>query len=92
MEHYLNAYSDKFVPADGASLSQWKEARRVRIVGKNSISVSLRNMNVKVDGDHATAQFRQHYAAGSLKTATRKTLTLQREKGQWKILRESTGG
>lgn len=92
MQRYLDAYSEKFAPADGSSFSQWKEARRVRIVGKNSISVSLRNMNVKVDGDQATAQFRQHYAAGSLKTTTRKTLTLHREKGQWKILRESTGG
>jgi len=92
MQRYLDAYSDKFTPADGSSLPQWKEARRVRIVGKNSISVSLRNLQVKVNGEQATAQFRQNYAAGSLKTTTRKTLALQREKGHWKILRETTGG
>ena len=45
-----------------------------------------------VDGDQATAQFRQHYVAGSLNTTTRKTLSLHREKGQWRILRETTGG
>ena len=92
MHRYLDAYSDKFTPADGSSLANWKEARRVRIVGKNSITVSIRNLNVKVDGDQATAQFRQHYVAGSLNTTTRKTLSLHREKGQWRILRETTGG
>ena len=92
MHRYLDAYSDKFTPADGSSLANWKEARRVRIVGKNSIAVSIRNLNVKVDGDQATAQFRQHYVAGSLNTTTRKTLSLHREKGQWRILRETTGG
>ena len=45
----------------------------------------------KVDGDKATAQFRQYYASGALKTTTRKTLRMQREKGQWRITHEGTG-
>lgn len=92
MQRYLDAYSEKFVPADGASLAKWKEARRVRIVGKNSISVSLQNIRVSVDGDQATAKFRQRYVAGSLNTSTRKTLSLRNERGSWRIVRESTGG
>lgn len=92
MNAYLDAYSDKFSPADGSSLSAWKEARRQRIVGKQSIKVNVRNLQVTVDGDQATAKFRQHYAAGSLNTTTRKTLTLRQEKGGWHIVRETTGG
>ncbi len=92
MQRYLNAYSDKFVPADGSSLANWKEARRVRIVGKRNISVSLSNIRVSVDGDQATAKFRQRYVAGSLNTTTRKTLSLRNERGTWRIVRESTGG
>lgn len=92
MPRYLNAYSEKFVPADGTSLDKWKEARRVRIVGKDNITVSLQNVRVSVDGDQATAKFRQRYVAGSLNSTTRKTLALRHEKGSWRIVRESTGG
>lgn len=91
MNRYLDAYSEKFTPADGSSLTKWKETRRLRIVGKSSISVSLRDLKVSVDGDKATAQFRQYYAAGALKSTTRKTLRLQREKGHWRITHEGTG-
>ena len=53
---------------------------------------SLTNFQqVTVDGDKATAQFRQYYASGALKTTTRKTLRMQREKGQWRITHEGTG-
>jgi ketosteroid isomerase-like protein len=92
MAAYLDAYSDKFQPAGGGSLAAWKEGRRVRIVGKQEIEVGVRNLQVSVDGDEATAKFRQHYVAGSLNTTTRKTLQLRHEKGQWHIVRESTGG
>lgn len=92
MTAYLDAYSDKFQPAGGGSLATWKEERRARIVGKQSIDVKVQNLQVSLDGDQATAKFRQYYAAGSLKTTTRKTLSLRHEKGQWHIVREATGG
>ncbi|MPN24408.1 hypothetical protein SDC9_171806 [bioreactor metagenome] len=92
IEDYLGAYSDKFTPADGTSLSKWKETRRQRIVGRGTITLTLRDIDTTVDNDRATVRFRQHYASGSLKTSTRKTLALQREKGVWRIVRESTGG
>jgi ketosteroid isomerase-like protein len=92
MPGYLAAYSDHFSPAGGGSLSAWKEERRQRIVGKQAIVVNVRNLQVSVDGDQATAKFRQYYAAGSLKTTTRKTLVMRLEKGHWRIIRETTGG
>lgn len=88
---YLEAYSDKFTPADGSSLSKWKETRRQRIVGKSSISVTLQDLKVAVEGEQATARFRQHYVAGALKATTRKILKLQREGGRWRITHEGTG-
>lgn len=92
MTAYLDAYSDKFQPAGGGSLAAWKEERRARIVGKQAIDVKVQNLQVSVDGEQATARFRQYYAAGLLKSTTRKTLTLRHEKGQWHIVREATGG
>lgn len=91
INRYLDAYSDHFSPADGSSLAKWKEQRRQRIVGRASIVVTVRDLKVTVDGDKATAQFRQYYASGALKTTTRKTLRMQREKGQWLITHEGTG-
>ena len=91
MDRYLDAYSDHFSPADGSSLAKWKEQRRQRIVGRTAIVVNVRDLKVTVDGDKATAQFRQYYASGALKTTTRKTLRMQREKGQWRITHEGTG-
>ena len=92
MTAYLDAYSDKFQPTGGGNLAAWKEERRARIVGKQAIDVKVQNLQVGIDGDQATAKFRQYYAAGSLKTVTRKTLSLRHEKGQWHIVREATGG
>ena len=77
--------------SDGDTL-RLSDDRRVRIVGKQDIEVSVRNLQVSVNGDEATAKFRQHYVAGALNTTTRKTLQLRHEKGQWHIVRESTGG
>ena len=91
INRYLDSYSEHFSPADGSSIAKWKEQRHQRIVGRASIVVSLRDLKVSVDGDKATAQFRQYYASGALKTTTRKTLRLQREKGQWRITHEGTG-
>lgn len=91
IDNYLGAYSSRFKPADGSRLSDWKETRRNRIVGRNPISVKVLGLKVQVNGDKATASFRQQYASGSYKATTRKVLQLQREGKQWLILSESTG-
>jgi ketosteroid isomerase-like protein len=92
MQRYLDAYSERFEPANGASLAQWKSARRARIVGKNSIEISLHNLQVSVAGDRATARFSQNYQAGDLNSTTQKSLSMRNEQGSWRIVRESTGG
>ncbi|MEG1769640.1 MAG: hypothetical protein RR311_14300, partial [Comamonas sp.] len=92
MPRYLAAYSDRFEPANGASLAQWKNARRARILGKSSIAVKLQNIQVSVDGDRATARFSQDYSAGALNSTTQKALSMRNEHGNWRIVRESTDG
>jgi hypothetical protein len=44
-----------------------------------------------VDGDKATAKFRQHYASGSLKSSTNKVLQLLKQDGKWLIQQELVG-
>jgi tetratricopeptide (TPR) repeat protein len=92
MDRYLAAYGPDFTPTGGQSRKSWEEDRRARIVGKSSISVNIENLAIKVDGQNATAKFRQIYRADNLNVSSRKTLDLQRSGNQWHIRKESVGG
>ena len=45
-----------------------------------------------MNGNKATAKFRQDYKAGGLAVSSRKTLDLVKNGDRWQIVRESTGG
>jgi tetratricopeptide (TPR) repeat protein len=90
VDAYLADYTSSFTPG-GQSHEQWASERRARIVGKASISVKIEGLEVSVQGDHATARFRQEYKAGSLTANSRKTLTLEKVNGKWLIAQERTG-
>ncbi|HEY5799049.1 MAG TPA: tetratricopeptide repeat protein [Burkholderiaceae bacterium] len=90
--NYLAAYGDDFQPPGGASRKAWAEERRSRIEGKGSISVKLDGIKINVDGNSATASFRQTYVAGALNSTTRKTLVLSKQGNRWQIKQERTGG
>jgi tetratricopeptide (TPR) repeat protein len=92
MDRYLAAYGADFAPGGGQNRKSWEQDRRARIVGKSSISVNLENLVIKVDGDNATAKFRQIYRADNLNVSSRKTLDMQRSGNQWHIRKESVGG
>lgn len=92
MDRYLAAYGSEFTPSGGQSRKNWEEDRRARIVGKSSISVNIENLAIKVDGQNATAKFRQIYRADNLNVSSRKTLEMQRSGNQWHIRKESVGG
>lgn len=90
MQAYYNAYSSRFEP-QGSTLAAWKVERKERIVGKPAITVTVNDLKTSVQGERATASFRQYYASGGYKATTRKTLRLQREGDKWRITREETG-
>ena len=92
MDRYFAAYGADFVPGGGQSRKSWEEDRRARIAGKSSISVNIENLVIKVDGQNATAKFRQIYRADNLNISSRKTLDMQRSGNQWHIRKESVGG
>lgn len=92
MKAYLGAYDKSFDPPGRQGRAAWEKEREARIVGKSKISVKLSDINVSVQGDKATARFRQAYSADSLNVSSRKTLDLVHNNGRWTIVRESTGG
>ena len=92
MKAYLAAYDKSFDPPGRQTRAAWEKEREARIVGKSKISVKLSDLTVSVNGDQATARFRQAYSADSLNVSSRKTLNLINHNGRWTIVRESTGG
>ncbi len=91
MSGYLAAYGKEFDPPGNMSRSAWEQERRARIVGKSRITVRLNGLAVAVNGNKATAKFKQDYSADSLNISSRKTLELVKSGDRWVIVKESTG-
>lgn len=91
MPAYFGAYATAFTPPGGQSRSAWEADRKARILPRNRIEVNLSDLDVKVDGDRATARFRQVYRSDNLNVTSRKSLDLVKSSNRWLILRESTG-
>lgn len=92
MKGYLAAYGRDFDPPGSMSRSAWEKEREARIMGKSRITVQVSDLAVTVNGNKATARFRQAYSADALNVSSRKTLDLVQANGRWVIVRESTGG
>ena len=60
------------------------------IAGKpGKISVTYDEPQIAINGDRATAKFRQHYKAPGLSSSTTKTLIFVRAGGKWLIKDEN---
>ena len=91
MSGYLGSYGKNFATPKGEARKAWEDDRRKRIEGKSRISVKLESLSIAVNGDKATAKFKQGYSADSLNVTSRKTLDLAKAGDRWVIVRESTG-
>ena len=90
MKAYLGAYASDFDTPKGMSRKAWEQEREQRIAGKGGkISVSVDNPQITINGDKATAKFRQHYKATGLSSSTSKTLILVRSGSKWLIREEN---
>ena len=91
VDRYLAAYAPDFTPARKQDKKQWEAERRTRISNKSKISVTVDDLVISVNGQTASARFKQVYSADKLKSTDRKTLELQRVGDKWLIRKESTG-
>jgi len=92
LKSYFSSYSSDFQPSGGTSRSAWEAERRSRIEGKAKISVRIEGLQVAINGNKATAKFRQDYRANGLAISSRKTLEMVKQADGWKIIREAVGG
>ncbi len=91
MTGYLGAYASNFAPPGGQARKAWESDRRARIEPRTRIGVDVSNLEVTVEGDKATARFRQAYTSDTLNVTSRKTLDMVKSGNRWLIVRESTG-
>jgi tetratricopeptide (TPR) repeat protein len=92
VQAYLASYGPSFVPPENMARNVWEEERRVRIEPRKRISVGVQNLKINVDGNQATARFRQIYASDTLNVNSSKTLQLVNNGQRWLIVREISGG
>lgn len=89
---YLGAYGRDFQVPGGKSRAAWEKERADRVGKPGSISVTISDLRVDMDGDSkATVRFRQVYKSDNLDTASGKTLVMVRQQGQWFIQQEKIG-
>lgn len=88
---YLGFYGQDFTPAERISRIEWEDRRRQRITQARELSVVVDQLVVaRLEPDRAEVRFRQHYSALGLREVSRKMLTLSREDGSWRIVREQS--
>ena len=90
LKTYLAAYARDFFVPGGRSLQQWEQERRVRIAEKAWIDVKIRGLDVRVQGNQASARFMQDYRSDRLRESGGKTLTLVKADGTWLIRQEQS--
>ncbi len=89
VEGYLAHYAPDFTPS-GMSHAAWAAQRRDRIVNAKRILVVARDIQVKrVSPTRAEVSFKQVYQSDRFNSASRKTLEMALNGGQWLIVRES---
>jgi ketosteroid isomerase-like protein len=89
MDAYFAAYTPDY--NGGKNRKAWMEDRRVRITGKKSIEVNVTGISVVMEGNAATAHFKQEYSAGDLQVTSGKRLRFVKVGDRWLIDKESVG-
>jgi tetratricopeptide (TPR) repeat protein len=85
---YLAAYAADFKTPGGEPRSAWEAERTRRIDKPASIQISIEKMQITIEGDRATAKFRQYYTSGKFKSSTTKAMVLVSRSGKWLIQQE----
>lgn len=96
VDDYLDAYSDRFEPADGGSRADWEKLRRERIGAPTSIVLILGDEAeqgvdevMQVSDNVVRARFSQTYRSNTFSDTVNKTLLFVLEDDGWKIISES---
>lgn len=88
MDRYAACYAPNF-RAQGKNLKAWVAYKQDLGKRYKNIRVRTENLRVTVQGDRATATFKQYYSASNIKSSGLKKLDLIKINGEWRIARET---
>ena len=88
MDAYVAFYAPDF-KGSFKNRAAWLASRKSRIVTRNTVEVNLSNIDVVVEGNRASAKFRQQYRSNVMKDDTQRTLEFRDIGGRWLITGES---
>ncbi len=90
MKAYFATYSSEFNTPKGVSRSNWEKERTQRIGARSGkISVTFDEPSISINGDRATARFKQYYKARGMDSSSNKTLIFVRTGNKWLIKEEN---
>lgn len=88
-DRYLEMYSNEFTPANGQSLSNWKQQRSLRVTPNKKIQLELSKFDVSfISNTKVRVNFDQFYVSSNYSDVTRKELVFIKQQDQWKIQSE----
>jgi len=88
--HYFSLYSHAFVPSKW-SMALWTAHKRNVFQKAKFVRVKLTHLQVKMlDDSHARVHFNQYYQSDYYQAHSQKVMTWVKEKGMWKVLRETS--
>ncbi|MCG6893113.1 MAG: nuclear transport factor 2 family protein [Desulfobacteraceae bacterium] len=87
MERYAAFYSERF-HASGQDRQVWLERKASTFALQGRIQIDMSDLRIAASEDRATVTFTQRYRGPRISDVGRKTLSLQRENGDWRIIGE----
>ena len=89
---YLSFYAKDFAGGPRfVSRAKWEAAQRAQFASKKKRMTKIDDLKVRVDGDGATARFREEDRIGETRAVSRKVLSLINQDGKWLIRDERLG-
>ncbi|PXF31522.1 hypothetical protein WH50_09455 [Pokkaliibacter plantistimulans] len=89
VDSYLSFYSPDFAP-DNMSRKSWEQQRRQKISAPKWIKVELGEPQVAIVDSRAIIRFEQSYSASGYQDKVVKELEMDKENGEWKIVKETS--
>ncbi|AHF02375.1 hypothetical protein THIAE_09180 [Thiomicrospira aerophila AL3] len=89
VDNYLKAYSERFIPANGQSLQDWRRARQRNVSRPSFIDVQLEDIRIMPINDQlARVEFLQNYRSNVISSRTNKVLLFENNGQDWQIIQE----
>ena len=87
---YVSHYAETFTPEKPLTRDAWLSQRKQRLAVAEEIKVTLKDININLDGNKALVDFTQIYSSNSYSDTSNKKLLMEKINGEWQIVKETS--